>query len=223
MVIFMIWATMFRLVLIAAAVVGMVYTWIALASPLNPLVLFTVQSNLLLAGYYAWRVVSRRPPSAEVKGAVTLYIVITGLIWHFLRMRGANPFEHLFHSGLGLGNFLLHYVTPVMAVIDWLVFDRSARRPRWAAAPVWLAYPTAYLVFALVRGALLPPQAWKRYPYPFLDVVRFGYGGVALMVVVVAVSFVLLGYGLIALHRLVNRANRTAAAACPMGLNSGDV
>ncbi|MEO3861545.1 hypothetical protein [Acrocarpospora sp. B8E8] len=79
----MIWAAIFRLVVVAAAVIGMVYTWIALDSPLNPLVLFTVQSNLLLAGYYFWRVVSRRPASAEVKGAVTLYIVITGLVWHF--------------------------------------------------------------------------------------------------------------------------------------------
>ncbi|GES11226.1 Pr6Pr family membrane protein [Acrocarpospora macrocephala] len=200
---------MFRLVVVAAAVIGMVYTWIALDSPLNPLVLFTVQSNLLLAGYYFWRVVSRRPASAEVKGAVTLYIVITGLVWHFLRMGGASPFERLSLSGLGLGNFLLHYVTPVMAVIDWLVFDRIAPRPRWVAALLWLVYPVAYMVFALVRGVLLPAGAWKRYPYPFLDVDRFGYGGVALMALALAVCFALLGCGLIALHRLVKRASRT--------------
>jgi len=144
---------------------------------------------------------------------VTLYIVITGLVWHFLRMRGASPFEHLSLSGLGLGNFLLHYVTPIMAVTDWLFFDRAAPRPKWAAAPVWLAYPAAYLVFALVRGALLPQYAWKRYPYPFLDVDRFGYGGVSLVAVALAACFVLLGYGLIALHRLVNRTNRTAVAS----------
>ncbi|MFF5212646.1 Pr6Pr family membrane protein [Streptosporangium sp. NPDC000396] len=208
----MVCATAFRLMLILAAVVGLIYTWLALASPLNPLVLFTVQSNLMLAGYCSWRVVSRRRPSAGVKGAVTLYIVITGLVWHFLRMRGANPFEHLSLSGLGLGNFLLHYVTPIMAVIDWLVFDRTAPRPKWAAALVWLTYPMAYLVFALIRGALLPSYAWKRYPYPFLDVDRFGYGGVSLMAVALAVCFLLLGYGLIALHRVVDRAHRTAVA-----------
>ncbi|MEV0145030.1 MULTISPECIES: Pr6Pr family membrane protein [unclassified Nonomuraea] len=222
MVIFMVWATMFRSVLIAAGVTGMVYTWIALADPLNPLVLFTVQSNLLLAGYCFWRVVSRRRPSLEVKGAVTLYIVITGLIWHFLRMRGANPFERLSHSGLGLGNFLLHYVTPVMAVIDWLFFDRNAARPRWAAAFVWLAYPVAYLVFALVRGALLPAQAWKRYPYPFLDVDKYGYGGVSLMAVALAVCFALLGCGLIALHRLADRADTAAASVLSSPAGAAD-
>ncbi|MBB6346705.1 hypothetical protein FHU36_003214 [Nonomuraea muscovyensis] len=190
---------------ILVAVVGLSYTWVALADPLNPLVLFTVQSNLLLAGYCVWRVVRRGRPTPEVKGAVTLYIVITGLVWHFLRMRGASPFERLSFSGFGLGNFLLHYVTPIMAVIDWLFLDRTAHRPRWAAAFGWLVYPMAYLVFALVRGALLPPDAWKRYPYPFLDVDRFGYGGVSLMAVALAAGFLLLGFGLIALHRAVDR------------------
>ncbi|WP_329428171.1 Pr6Pr family membrane protein [Streptosporangium sp. NBC_01495] len=209
----MIWVTVYRLMLILAAVVGLIYTWMALGSPLNPLVLFTVQSNLLLTGFYSWQVVSRRRPPTELKGAVTLYIVITGLVWHFLRMRGASPLEHLSLHGHGLGNFLLHYVTPVMAVIDWLFFDRIASRPKWAAALTWLVYPMAYLTFALVRGALLPPDAWKRYPYPFLDVDTFGYGGVALMALALAVCFVLLGYGLIALHRLVNHAGRTATVS----------
>ncbi|MFI7636720.1 Pr6Pr family membrane protein [Nonomuraea sp. NPDC049400] len=211
----MIWVTAYRLMLILAAVVGLVYTWLALADPLNPLVLFTVQSNLLLTAFYSWQVAGRWRLPTELKGAVTLYIVITGLVWHFLRMRGANPFEHLSLHGRGLGNFLLHYVTPVMAVIDWLCFDRVAPRPKWAAALRWLVYPLAYLVFALVRGALLPPDAWKRYPYPFLDVDKFGYGGVALMALALAVGFLLLGYGLIALHRLVNRAGRAPAVSTP--------
>ncbi|MQA98275.1 MAG: hypothetical protein GEV11_28105 [Streptosporangiales bacterium] len=208
------WATMFRSVGILAAVVGLGYTWMALDDdPLNPLVLFTVQSNLLLAGYYGWRVVRRGPASAEVKGAVTLYLVVTGLIWHFLRMGGSSPFEHLSLSGFGLGNLLLHYVTPVVVVIDWLVFDRNARPPRWAAALAWLAYPLAYLIFVLVRGVMLPPDAWKRYPYPFLDVDIFGYGGVVRMAIALAACFVLLGLGLIALHRGAVRAGRTAAAS----------
>lgn len=68
---------------------------------------------------------------------------------------------------------------------------------------------------ALVRDVLPPPDAWKRYPYPFLDVARFGYSGVALMALALAVCFVLLGYGLIDLHRLVNQASRTAAVSPP--------
>lgn len=40
----------------------------------------------------------------------------------------------------GLGNFLLHYVTPVMALIDWAALGRS-RRVRWPAPFAWLGYP----------------------------------------------------------------------------------
>jgi hypothetical protein len=216
---------MYRAVLIVAAVVGLVYTWLALVGRLNPLVLFTVQSNLLLAGYYGVRLVSRRRPRPEIKGAVTLYIVATGLVWHFVRMRGASPFEHLSLTGFGLGNFLLHYVTPVLAVVDWLCIDRTIPRPRWKVALAWLAYPAAYLAFALLRGALLPSGTWKRYPYPFLDVDQFGYGGVALIAVMMGLAFVLLGLTLIAAHRLTTRtrdsthdvssASRVAAPARP--------
>ncbi|MFC6897239.1 Pr6Pr family membrane protein [Nonomuraea dietziae] len=196
--------------LILVAVTGLSCTWMALADPLNPLVLFTVQSNLMLAGYCSWRVVTRRRPSTGVKGGDALHrdnragVALSAHAW-------SQPLRApLSLTGPGLGNFLLHYVTPIMAVIDWLAFDRTAPRPRWAAAPAWLAYPVVYMVFALVRGALLPPHAWKRYPYPFLNVDRFGYGGVLLMAVALAVCFALLGYGLIALHRLVNHRNRTA-------------
>lgn len=206
-----IWATIYRALLILVAVAGMVITSLALAGRLNPFVLFTVQSNLLLAGYCGYRVVTRRAPRPEAKGAVTLYIVVTGLVWHFLRMRGADPFAHL--SGYGLGNFLLHYVTPVMATGDWLFFDRGTRRPRWTAALAWLAYPAAYPAFALIRGALLAPGSWKRYPYPFLDVDRIGYGGVAIVAAGLTVAIVLLGFALIAIRPAAGTPARTARTA----------
>lgn len=205
----MLWASLFRSVIILVVVVGLSLTWIAMGHPLHPLVMFTVQSNLMLVAYCALRVVRGGPAAAEVRGAVTLYMVVTGLVWHFLRMGGANPFEDLGFD-LGLGNFLLHYVTPALAVIDWLVFDRDIRAPRWRAALTWLAYPVIYLVFALVRGALLPPDAWKRYPYPFLDADRLGYAGVAYVATGLAVGFILLGLTLIALRRVTARTGRPA-------------
>ncbi|NUR91021.1 MAG: Pr6Pr family membrane protein [Nonomuraea sp.] len=183
-----------RLVMIVAALAGLGITWRALGDPYWPLVLFTVQSNLILVAYNLWR-----PPSIAVKGAVTLYIAMTGLVWHFLLVRGANPFARV-GSG-GLGDFLLHYVTPALAVVDWFAFDRERRTPRWTLAVAWLAYPAAYVVFALVRGALLPAEAGRRYPYRFLDVDRYGYGGVALMVGALALGFFVLGWALLWLRR----------------------
>jgi hypothetical protein len=52
------------------------------------------------------------------------------------------------------------------------------------------------LAFTLVRGAAID---W--YPYPFVDVVAHGYARVAINCLVVAVLFVGLGFGALALDR----------------------
>ena len=57
-------------------------------------------------------------------------------------------------------------------------------------------YPLAWLAFTLVRGAVID---W--YPYPFVDVVAHGYARVAINCLVVAVLFVGLGFGALALDR----------------------
>lgn len=186
-----------RLLLIVAGAVGLVCTWIPATTPLGPLVYFTVQSNFLLLAYAVWSFGGR---ASTLKGAVTLYISITGLVAHFILMDGASPLPLLTSGDIGdKGEFLLHYVTPVLALIDWLAFDRGLR-PRWIEPLKWLVYPAAYLVFALVRGLFV-----HRYPYPFLDVNRLGYGGVAVQAVMLSVFFAALGYALLGLHRLVSR------------------
>ncbi|GAA3113071.1 Pr6Pr family membrane protein [Planomonospora alba] len=200
--------SIYRTLLVVAGVAGLVCTWLAGD---EPLIYFTVQSNIMLTAYHVWQLSGRAAPSAFLKGAVTLFISITGLVYHFILAHGASPLA-LLPDGRGddvsqLGSLLLHYVTPAMAFADWLLFDR-ALRPGWAEPLLWLAYPLAYLVFALVRGALLAPDAERRYPYPFLDVDRLGYDGVALQAVVLTAAFAALGYAVVALHRLVSRTAR---------------
>ncbi|GGS94060.1 hypothetical protein GCM10010156_60420 [Planobispora rosea] len=205
----------YRILLVTAGLTGLVCTWWPAASPLNPPVYFTVQSTIMLVAYYAW-LLWREVPSALLKGAVTLFISITGLVYHFVLMHGASPLGML-PDGRGddvldMGNLLLHYVTPIMAIADWLVFDRTLR-PAWTVPLLWLAYPAFYLVFALTRGALLDPGTERRYPYPFLNVDRLGYDGVALQAVLLTAFFAALGYVLVALHRLASRTARPAVTA----------
>jgi hypothetical protein len=161
-------------------------------------VYFTTQTNTLvglcfLAGAIGpW--LSRLGPPDVVRGAVTLYILVTFLVYHLIL---ANPASGFSDGGAQLGtvrNVLLHTVTPLLALLDWVLI-RTRRLPwRWAAA--WLAYPLAYLAFALVRGAIV-----HRYPYPFLDVRSIGYGGVAVVSLGLFVVFWLLGLIVVAVGR----------------------
>ncbi|WP_327588545.1 Pr6Pr family membrane protein [Nonomuraea sp. NBC_00507] len=188
--------TAWRILLVTAAVAGLV----CLATSIGrPWAYFTVQSNVMLAPYYGWRLVNdrRKPASADVKGAVTLYLLVTCLV-NYVSRDLANPLTLLAGGGIrGLGNFLLHYVTPVMALVDWTAFDRS-RRVRWAAPFAWLGYPLLYGAFVLLVSPNLP----RRYVYPFLNVERLGWPAVASASLAALAAFVVLGYALLGIHRL---------------------
>ena len=49
--------------------------------------------------------------------------------------------------------------------------------------PILIDFPLAYFGYSLIRGAIVD---W--YPYPFMDVNRHGYDGVALIAVLLAVA-----------------------------------
>jgi hypothetical protein len=195
-----------RLFTALAMIAGVVLTATGSATVTGLLPYFTIQTNIgygVFAGWFAiraWRGDLRTPP--VLKGAVTLYIVITGLVYHLVLANPASPFAM---TGVhrtpaeAIGNQLLHTVVPLMAVLDWLIFD-ARRRYRWAHALWWLAYPLGYLGFALVRGLIV-----DSYPYPFIDVNDLGYRGVAITSVIFAVAFWLLGLLFVAGDRLPGR------------------
>jgi hypothetical membrane protein len=107
-------------------------------------------------------------------------------------------------------NVLLHYVMPVIVVVDWLV--QSPPRPLKFRS-LWIAVliPIAYLAYSMIRGAAIN---W--YPYPFLKPnTSGGYGAVALTCVIIAVAF----FAVSAL--LVVLANRLRPLVPAPGAHSG--
>lgn len=81
-------------------------------------------------------------------------------------------------------NVVVHRVTPTVFAIDWLI-DPPRPAPRFPRALVWLVFPMLYLLYTLVRGAVVD---W--YPYPFLDPRVHGYAAVAVGCVLVAAAFI---------------------------------
>jgi hypothetical protein len=195
-----------RLFTTLAVIAGVVLTATGPATLTGLLPYFTIQSNIGYGVFAAWAAVlawrGHLGSPAGLKGAVTLYIVITGLVYHLVLANPASPFavtgvHRTFAEAAG--NQLLHTVVPLMAVLDWLVFDARGRF-RWAYALYWLAFPLGYLAFALVRGMIV-----GRYPYSFIDVNDLGYRGVTVSAVVFAVAFWLLGLLLVTADRLPAR------------------
>ncbi len=202
--------------MVLAVLAGIVLTALGPATVTGLLPYFTIQSNVavgVLAGYAAWCALRRRPePPSALKGAVTLYITITGTVYHLVLANPASPFAMAQpdrQPGEWWGNQFLHTVVPLLALADWALFDGRGRlRPRYAAW--WLAFPLAYLGFALVRGLVV-----DRYPYPFLDPGRLGYDGVTVSAIGFAVAFWLLGLLFVGVDRLLARVGAQSPPATP--------
>jgi hypothetical protein len=191
------------------------------------LVYFTVESNVTVFAYFAaavyWMV--RRgtvdAPAPRLRGAATLYILITGLVAHFVLNHGVSPLPGLGHGPDRLANwsaFFLHYVTPTLVVLDWLCL-RPRNASRWSDLPVWLSFPLSYAGLTLLRAALLPSFP-NKYPYFFLDPTTKGYSWVGLQVAELTVEFIVLASLVVGLDRLGTavglRLRRSSPTAAPV-------
>ncbi|MEW2589314.1 Pr6Pr family membrane protein [Micromonospora aurantiaca] len=216
-------AILLRVAVVLAVLAGIVLTALGPATVTGLLPYFTIQSNVavgVVAGYAAWCALRDRPePPSALKGAVTLYITITGTVYHLVLANPASPFAMAQpdrQPGEWWGNQFLHTVVPLLAVADWALFDRRGRlRPRYAAW--WLVFPLGYLGFALVRGLVV-----DRYPYPFIDAGELGYDGVAVSAVGFATVFWLLGLLFVGVDRLLARAGRAEPATPAAAPGAGE-
>ena len=146
---------------------------------------FTIQSNILVlvtSWLLAWKPDLGGRVFRVARLDALLCIAVTGLVFHTVL---AEDGAQLTPSG-NLAGFLLHTVSPVGAVVAWLLVGP---RPRFDGATVWwsVAYPLAWIAYTFVRGAIVD---W--YPYPFLDVTAIGYGRALLGTGAVAVVFLAL-------------------------------
>jgi hypothetical protein len=160
---------------------------------------FTIISNILIAlamtlpclapksRLGAWFM---RPP---VRTVLAGYIIVVALVYH-LMLRG------LFHpQGWRLVcQIILHYVTPTLFVLDWLLFVPK-RELSWRLAFSGLVFPVLYVGWTLLHGALA-----GFYPYPFINVLRLGYEQVLLNITGLIVAFVCLLLALVGLGRLLS-------------------
>jgi hypothetical protein len=145
---------------------------------------FTIQANILAATMLALTAMVRRSERTvlfdAVRGAVTLYIAITGVVFAIL----LSGLQEELDTHIGWVNFVVHTLIPIVLVVDWLVEPARRRLPIWVGG-AWLSYPAAWFVYTLARGAAVD---W--YPYPFVDVSSHGYGRVLLNAVILLACFV---------------------------------
>ncbi len=136
---------------------------------------------LLLSAIF---LIQRREATATfdlVRGASVVGMALVGIVFGVL-LRDED-----LGSLLPWVNIVLHYIMPVVMVLDWL-YQPPKTRLTFAQTWVWLIFPALYLVYSLIRGSIV-----GFYPYPFFNPAKVGgYGGVALYCVAILVAFLIL-------------------------------
>lgn len=171
---------------------------------------FTILTNILaaLALTLPWVAPQSAPGKffsrPSVRTAIAAYIIIVMTIVYFV-------LRHL--TDLQGWNFvadlLLHYVMPVLFVIDWLfLVPKETLKARDTI--FWLAYPIIYLVWTFIHGA-----ASGFYPYPFLNHSELGIARVLLNEAGLLVMFLVLGFVLVTGGQLLDKASKIRSINLP--------
>lgn len=186
---FLIAYKIFFAVLVAAAITTQLYHGIQNAdfSFVNFFSYFTIQSNLfgvivllMSADLLFWK--RKRDHEQEMlRGAATLYMVTTGIIYAVL----------LSHTNVQVTlpwvNDVLHRIFPLVMLADWL-YDKPTHKITARQSLLWIIYPLIYGAYTLIRG----PLAHHWYPYPFINPGEHGYWSVAVSCVIIGIFIALL-------------------------------
>lgn len=164
---------------------------------------FTVLTNLLVCVALTVPLVARASTlgrffsDPSVMAGVATSITLVGIAYHLLLRNIWAP------EGLQwLADVLLHYAIPIAYLVYWWICVPK-QSLRWVDPLIWIAYPLAYVAYALARGALI-----GNYPYPFIDVTAIGYEQTLLNALGLLLAFVALGLLMVALGKASSTSNK---------------
>ena len=186
-----------RTLLFFAAFTG-VYLEITKHGGFGMLLYYTVLTNLLVmifTGYLLWKM--RREGDhwqssslLRLKGGITMSIMITCVIYHFMLAPLTKDFYRL-------ENFLCHYIVPLWFLVDTIIFDKS-RQYKCFDPIVWTVLPLLYMGFAILNGFVLkmdvPNAKDSPFPYFFLNANKYGWGFVFRWAAIIFVAYMVSGY-----------------------------
>ena len=124
------------------------------------LLYFTTESNIGIGIVFIWAglaaLLKGVEPPAWLKGALTLYILITGIVGTFI-LPVPNLATEPVIFGVLARTFVVHRVVPLLALADFVLFDVH-RRYKWHYAFSWLSWPLFFLLLILAHAHFMPAQ-----------------------------------------------------------------
>ncbi|HFI0457299.1 TPA: Pr6Pr family membrane protein [Streptococcus suis] len=161
------------------------------------LMYYTVQSNLLVSVFAVYMVYAmykgldlQSAKFLRIKAAVTMSIMITCVVYHFMLAPIADDFWRV-------ENMLCHYIVPVYFLLDTLLVDQKGQY-KWFDPIWWTILPVLYMVFGLVNGLFIkipiPDAKDSPFAYFFLNVPKYGWPYVLTYAGTIFVAYLMCGF-----------------------------
>jgi len=186
---------LFLALLLAGNLSGIIIQLAESENPVQTMLYFTMLSNVVVFGSFLYFLLKKKELSTNdviLKGAVTISILLTFLVYHTL----LNPiFGESDYNPPFWGDFFVHTFTPLMVLLDYFLFDKKGNF-RYSFIPFWLIFPMFYFLFAniyaLFGGMFVYEDSSSRYPYFFMDPDKIGWGMVWVFVLAILIFLSLL-------------------------------
>lgn len=192
--------TIYRLFLISGCVTGLFIKLGFYTGKMKwyTLLYYTNWSNFFVFVFFLFMILfpecNENKKLLNIKGGITMMILLTAVIYHFL-LNGKEFHMESIKTAEGLGSFLLHYYTPLLVLLDWLLWDKKGAF--FQKSPIfWTAIPAIYMVFLFCiasKGNFIPNQNTK-YPYNFIAVDLLGWERVFVNIVAISACYIAVGY-----------------------------
>ncbi|HFI0143426.1 TPA: Pr6Pr family membrane protein [Streptococcus suis] len=161
------------------------------------LMYYTVLSNLLVSVFAVYMVYAmykgldlQSAKFLRIKAAVTMSIMITCVVYHFMLAPIADDFWRV-------ENMLCHYIVPVYFLLDTLLADQQGQY-KWFDPIWWTILPVLYMIFGLVNGLIIkipiPDAKDSPFAYFFLNVPNYGWTYVLTYAGTIFVAYLICGF-----------------------------
>ena len=184
----------FRIILLIFILTGIFINLVAKKYSFNLLLsYYTIQSNIIVSIVLILEIINyfrnlnclkKEETLQNIKGATTIIILITGIIFAVL----LTPYTREWKGLRLLSSYILHYISPTMCLIDFLFFDKRTKKLGYKKIIFWFCYPILYYIFGIIRILFLDGFV----PYPFMDIKNLGFIKSSMILVSLVIIFYLL-------------------------------
>lgn len=126
-----------------------------------------------------------------IKYMATISVILTFIVALFILKMGVSFDSYLNASFLGV-----HYIIPIMALLDWIIFDKKGRMKKTDPF-IWLIFPFLYFIVAELDADLSSGFGVigdSKYPYYFMDVEQLGVIKVLTTSLIMGIGCIITGY-----------------------------